>query len=530
MRNFPLCSLKCYIPLAEGANSRGTEAAQGARELAHAKIWEVGREAAAPNERAKRYVFGDFALDSAMLEHRGQRVTLAPKALETLLVLVENAGAVVDKDTLMESVWPDAFVSESGLARNISILRKTLAECGGEGPYIETISKRGYRFVAAVEAVPVATEAAATEPATPEKSPEPAQVSMPAPARPARRVRWVWLAGAAVAFAAVWLTAPASHDVRPPAEESYLIGLHLFEKRTPVELESALLLLQRSVEKRPRSVDAHAALANAYVAALRLGLPESSQGQFRNGAVAEASRALSLGANHPAALTAQGAVELFIRMDLAAAEKSLRHALSLDPNDVTASYYYSQALALERRFDEALQVIEQAQRVDPVSPLLGDQKGFLYYVQGEFREALAVFADVLARERNDTIAHYYAALCLGFLGEYEQAEEQLSQADLQQGVIETDQAWLAAMRGDSAPAERRFGEIRDLIRQGRAQGNSVLLLAVTLGHRDEAIAALEAAEASAPDALIELRIDPRVERLRHDPRYASIMVRNGLEP
>jgi TolB-like protein/DNA-binding winged helix-turn-helix (wHTH) protein/Tfp pilus assembly protein PilF len=66
---------------------------------------------------------------------------------DTLLLLVENSGHVLGKSYLMEALWPDSFVEESSLAQNISLLRRALAEAGGGGHYIETLSKRGYRFV-----------------------------------------------------------------------------------------------------------------------------------------------------------------------------------------------------------------------------------------------------------------------------------------------------------------------------------------------------------------------------------------------
>lgn len=77
-------------------------------------------------------------------------VPLTPKAFDTLLVLVENRGHILEKDQLMQRIWPDTFVEEANLANNISLLRKILGESEAEQTYIETIPKRGYRFSAAV--------------------------------------------------------------------------------------------------------------------------------------------------------------------------------------------------------------------------------------------------------------------------------------------------------------------------------------------------------------------------------------------
>src|SRR5688572_5483082 len=98
------------------------------------------------------YVFGPFRLNARdhILEREGVRVVLTPKVVDTLLVLVVNADRMVTKEELMKAVWPDVTVVESGLTRNISILRKALEEGMPDGSYIETIPRRGYRFVAPV--------------------------------------------------------------------------------------------------------------------------------------------------------------------------------------------------------------------------------------------------------------------------------------------------------------------------------------------------------------------------------------------
>jgi len=101
------------------------------------------------------YEFGDFRLETAeqLLLHRGQPISLTPKAFDTLLVLVQSSGHLVEKDELMKRVWADAFVEEANLARNVWALRKTLEDDNGEHRYIETVPKRGYRFIAPVREV-----------------------------------------------------------------------------------------------------------------------------------------------------------------------------------------------------------------------------------------------------------------------------------------------------------------------------------------------------------------------------------------
>jgi len=98
------------------------------------------------------FEFGPFRLNPAeRLLYRGQsQVRLAPKAFDALVVLVENRGRLLEKDLLLQKVWPDTFVEEANLAQHISLLRKALRDGEGGSRYIETVPTRGYRFVAEV--------------------------------------------------------------------------------------------------------------------------------------------------------------------------------------------------------------------------------------------------------------------------------------------------------------------------------------------------------------------------------------------
>ncbi|HZN11036.1 MAG TPA: winged helix-turn-helix domain-containing protein [Blastocatellia bacterium] len=98
------------------------------------------------------YEFGPFRLDPAerLLWRDAEVIPLTPKAFETLLALIEQPQRVLTKDELMEKVWPESYVEETNLAQNISTLRKRLGEQPTGGPYIETVPRRGYRFVTEV--------------------------------------------------------------------------------------------------------------------------------------------------------------------------------------------------------------------------------------------------------------------------------------------------------------------------------------------------------------------------------------------
>ena len=146
---------------------------------------------------SRQYFFGEFRLDGTQraLFRDDKLVPLTPKSLETLLFLVERYGRIVDKKELMDAVWPETFVEEVSLARNISVLRKVLSDIEDGQSYIETIPKRGYRFVA-----PVTEDgAAAREPA--EVGAQPASSAVKQSTSPSKgsRVRfWLITCGASL--------------------------------------------------------------------------------------------------------------------------------------------------------------------------------------------------------------------------------------------------------------------------------------------------------------------------------------------
>src|SRR6266550_3217886 len=104
------------------------------------------------NNPQTAYEFGQFTLFPAekQLLCEGKAVALAPKVFDTLVLLVENQGRLIQKEELLQALWPDSFVEEVALAHNISQLRKALKDTTEQPRFIETVPKRGYRFIAAV--------------------------------------------------------------------------------------------------------------------------------------------------------------------------------------------------------------------------------------------------------------------------------------------------------------------------------------------------------------------------------------------
>src|SRR5262245_54989988 len=115
------------------------------------------------------YEFGSFRLDAQerLLRRDGATISLTPKAFDLLLALVERHGRLVEKEELFQTVWHVAIVEESNLTYNISHIRKALGDGEDGQKFIETVPKRGYRFLASVREISRAVAGDSTEAASP---------------------------------------------------------------------------------------------------------------------------------------------------------------------------------------------------------------------------------------------------------------------------------------------------------------------------------------------------------------------------
>ncbi len=171
------------------------------------------------------YVFGDFRLDpdERVLFRHDRPVPLTPKAIETLLALVERHGHLVTKEELLRIVWPDAFVEENNLAQHISALRRVLGDSDSGAPFIETVPRRGYRFAGGVVRQVERDRNGAAEDLAPTLTPPAATAELVAETPtlrrrpgPRRASAWAALAGLAVLLVSVgWWQRP-----RPGASDA----------------------------------------------------------------------------------------------------------------------------------------------------------------------------------------------------------------------------------------------------------------------------------------------------------------------
>ncbi|MEO8310280.1 MAG: tetratricopeptide repeat protein [Caldimonas sp.] len=176
---------------------------------------------------SERYAFGDFVLERShrrVLRGDGTTLTLTPRQFDALLLFVENAGQLLEKDTLMRALWPGLVVEENNLSQTISSLRRALGDEPPGRRFIQTVARRGFRLI-----VPVTIDAPASPPASPsaptgagDSAPDPSSAPSSADVRRRRRALQLIgaLAGTGVVAAALWAwrrVAPGAGDVRTSA-------------------------------------------------------------------------------------------------------------------------------------------------------------------------------------------------------------------------------------------------------------------------------------------------------------------------
>ena len=219
--------------------------------------------------------------------------------------------------------------------------------------------------------------------------------------------------------------------------------------------------------------------------------------------------------------------------DWEGAEKEFKRAIDLNPNYATAHHWYGNYLARRRRFDEALAELNRAQELDPLSRSINSAIGALFYDMRQYDQAIEHILKSV--EMDSTYAggglHNFLGLAYEQKGMYEEAIAEFQQA-------------VSASRGDSEAAVNlghayavsgRRREARDVLDKLKGQSEQryisayyIALIYAGLDERDQAVAWLQRAYEERSRELVEIEVDPRLDNLRSDPRFAQLLERLGL--
>ena len=258
------------------------------------------------------YQFGSFCLDTAVrvLLRDGRLVPLPAKAISTLLVLVRNSKHVVEKDVLMNEVWPDEVVEESNLAQHIVMLRKALGETES-CKYIETVPRRGYRFLETVS--------------------QPNGQPTPAPS--------------IELDSQVGRSHSRRHTENSEAYESYLRGRFYWSKYTTAGLEEAITWFRKTIDLDPAFALAYAAIIDCYLRLATSYLPPADDPPKTTAELAT----LEFDDGLP---QASATLALRREWDWKAAERECMRAIELKTNYPAAHQWYAAYMFARRLYEE----------------------------------------------------------------------------------------------------------------------------------------------------------------------------------
>jgi DNA-binding winged helix-turn-helix (wHTH) protein/tetratricopeptide (TPR) repeat protein len=538
------------------------------------------------------YEFGPFRVDVAnlLLFRDGQPLSLAPKAVETLIALVQHGGQLVKKDDLLRIVWSDRVVDESNLSQNIYLLRKTLGEGSNGQRYIETVPRRGYRFVGEVrESVVTGTDLILAERPGIQTIFEPARDAASAVARsderslsgrpvfplhrllaPAVNRRWrvstLFLFGTAIIVVAaaayqVFFKTPKLSETKaslvsaresaaltadrfgeqhltasPDAYHAYIQGRYYWSKETTPALEQAIQQFQEALRNDPNYPLSYAGLAEAYAL---LGSHYDSNvltpGEAMFKAKTAAERAIELNDSLAEVHTALGAIKARYDWDWPGAEKEFKRAIELNPNYAHAHQAYALDLSAAGRTMEAQAEIKRAQALDPASLSIGRDMGDLYYLARDYDQSLEQYRRTLKLDPTDPVAisvHRAMAWAYEFHGMHEQAiAEFIEMARIQNASPER----LSAFRkgydaGGMKGYFRAWLEVqRERIDRGRISPFYLAQVYAFIGDRDRAFASLQRAREDHCLDVPALRSSPDFDDLRKDPGFVALLERIGLK-
>jgi DNA-binding winged helix-turn-helix (wHTH) protein/tetratricopeptide (TPR) repeat protein len=460
------------------------------------------------------FEFGPFQLDAARLLvlERGEPIPLGPKVVETLLALIEHPGEVFPKGELLARIWPEGYVDEANLAQNIYVLRKTLRQSWNVEA-IETIPRRGYRFIAPVRE---RDSVARAEPAPI------AAMPLPLPRRGA-------VLAAAFAVALLGGSAVTTGTTQPPATASsssteatrlYAIGRYYWNLRTRDGIAKSVEYFSRVVAADPQDARGYAGLAsaNAIMADYRYGAAPAKVYVAR--ARSYAREALALDPNSGEAYAVLGLIasetmkSAAAQNDLALAD--LRHAIALDPASGTAHTWYGMALLEQGRVGDAYAELAKAAQYDPLSVATTAWLGTTAYLERHYRDAISYARETLDLSPQRYDAYETLGLAYEALGDRPRAAltfHRLAKvcnhcsaqaAALLAGLYARGNQ-MAQARSELAVAEAHAGEVAP-------QDLAVAFEAV--GQRGAALAWLRKWRSDSDYAAAEIANDPRFDGLR----------------
>jgi DNA-binding winged helix-turn-helix (wHTH) protein/tetratricopeptide (TPR) repeat protein len=477
--------------------------------------------------------FGVFELDldSGELRKAGRRTRLAEQPFHVLRILLQRAGSLVSREELQRQLWSaDTFVDfELGLNSAVRKLRDALGDSAENPRFIETIPRRGYRFIAPVDA---------------------ANVVPPIDAEPPRqRHRHMWTTAVAVvvvvtgmAFGAVqrnWRnTAAGEHSsgtantVHPQAHDAYVKGLRASGLQTYEGFRTAVNYFEQATARQPDFARAYAALSEAQLQFLYAG-PLSPR-EVVPKAEAAARKALQLQPDLPEAHRVFAAIlhDFYWRFDESEQEYRRARQLGGDHDGRGDGGMALGALIRRGRIDEAIAAAERQRRMDPASLNANLAVARAYRAAGQYDRAAAEIRSVFQTPITRPRAHFQLGAMLATLGRFDDAIGELEIAVRSSSRASRFEAYLGyvyAASGRTKDARTILAGLESLATHQYVSSFGLALIHDALGEKELALAAFERAYR---DRAVEFSqwsdLYPPFKTIASEPRFLAVVKEAGL--
>lgn len=441
------------------------------------------------------YEFEEFWL--AAKSHRLYRsdsnelVPLTPKAVELLLVLVENRGRILSKDELLEAVWDDSFVEEANLSQTIFVLRKTLGENTKKPRFIRTSPNRGYQFIAPVNEK---NDAARTDKTDNEQ----------------RRLE-------------------RRGTANSEAYQAYVRGRFFWNKRTSKSLKEAIEHFELAIAQDSNFAQAYTGLADCHRLLAEYYTATTQHESFPNAKAA--NNALQTDDKLAEAHAGLAYAQAFYDWDWASAEASFKRALKLNPNYAIAHQWYADYLGVMGRFDEAREHIDRAIELDPVSPSIATGLAALYYTHRQADLLIEQAGKIIELDADFAYGYFY----LGFGYEFKEMYQESVEAFAKTAILFGEPADCAEefkqafeQNGMNGLWKKRLEQYETRPHLKNYPTYLKSLVPIRLGYKEMTLALLNQAYQQRDRGIIYAKYEPLLEPLREDPRFQDLLRRIGL--
>jgi TolB-like protein len=314
------------------------------------------------------------------------------------------------------------------------------------------------------------------------------------------------------------------------AYQLYLTGRYHWNKLTPPEITKSIEFFKKAIELDPTYALAYFGLADAYRSLAPTSEVPSKETLPK--AQAAATKALELDETLAEPHGTLALIHSWFDWDWAAAEREAKRAIELNPNSGFSHIAYAQFLSHFGHDQEAIAEATRARDLDPLSLIINALGGQYFYSARRYEEAILRLQKTLELDPNFWIAHLFLGEVYIQKGQFAQAFVELNKAkELSGGNAEAismiGYAW--ARSGDSAKARAVLKELKAVASERYVPASHLAMLCYVVGEKDEAFTWLEKACQDRDIRLCRLKVDPRWDDMRTDPRFAAILKRIGLQ-